>query len=101
MGIQHHRSGAVRDRGAGELEGRQHGAFQMQMAVDEAGADNFAADVQAGPIVIAQADDKSIADGDIGLFQASLKDVRDLSPPEHQIRRRLAPGGQDSFLESF
>ncbi len=101
MRVQHHRGGAVRDRGPGELDGGEHGAFQMQMTVYQTGADDFAADVQARPFVIAQAHDKSVRDGHVSPLQSALKHVGDLSAPQHQIRRRLAPGRQNSLLKSF
>jgi hypothetical protein len=72
---------AVRQTHFGKLRWSQHGAFYVNMTVDEAGADEFAVcifdNIRVTVVIVSNADDDFSVDQDVGFFQFTRKNVDD------------------------
>lgn len=84
--------GAVRQDATFKLVGRDQGAFNMQMRVDEAGDDHLVAgvDFTHAAIVVIGADDAVAADRDVAAINLAGRDIEKAPALQHQIGGRAA-----------
>ena len=101
MGVRHHRGGPQGQQGPGQFPGRQHAALQVEVAVDEAGHDITALDLQPGAVVISQSRNDAVEEGHVNFLPSAGVDVGHLSARQHQVRRGLPPGHAQPLLQSF
>ncbi len=72
--INHHRAGAMRSDRAHKLRRSEHGAFHVKMPVNQARREIRAFEINRFPgLVITEADDAAIFDGNVGLVISPLK----------------------------
>src|SRR5690606_36916786 len=88
---------------AAELDRRDHGAFHMDMGVDEAGDDHLAAGINLPltAIVGPEADDRVAADGHIALGEKAPCHVQIAPALEHQIGGGQTPRLVDAAFQKL
>ncbi len=76
MGVDDHGAGAVRDDRAREFGGGQLRAFDMEMAVNQTGSQKRTVEIDGlARLVIPEANDAAVIDGDIGIVDFTAEDV--------------------------
>ena len=99
MRIGDDRRGPVRQNSADELAGRDERGFQMDVGVDEAGANDLAADIILHLTgIVAHADDLSLGHGNIPMAKLIGKHIDVRGILQHKICLPAARGDFDQIL---
>ena len=94
--------GSTRDDGAGVFGDPELGAFDVGVAVDEAGQQVGAAQVDglAGAVAAAEAGDAALKDDDVELFDFGGEGVDDAAVGEEQVAGGVAASDGDELREA-
>ena len=105
MRIEHDGGNAARCDDPGKLREEQHGAFNMHMAVDEAGSKPASLQVALLVAMIAlsqsaYSNDEAIGDGDISGITFAATDIHKPGITQHEVSREEATRNLDAALKS-
>ena len=100
MRVGHHCGGAVRRDRAGKRGRQHHAALEMDVPVDEAGADDTPGHVQhlASLIPLAHGGDHAVRDRHVRAFECAGEHVENLPAAQHQIGDLVAVCHTDQAL---
>ena len=98
--VNDHRTGAVRHDGARKFRRGEHGAFDVEMPVNQARRQIRTLEINhLLRLIIAEADDPTVLDGDIGLVDFAAEDVDDTGVFEQQLGAMFAARHGKFLLE--
>ena len=86
VGVGNDRGGAVGDDGADKFAGRNQTGFQMNVGIDEAGADHFAGHIGFDvALIAAKTHDQTLCNRDVAGFQLAGKDIDKCGIFQHKV----------------
>ena len=92
MRIDHHGGGAARHHGAGEFRDREHGAFDVDVGVNEGRGEIASAAVDDRPALVRpDADDHAVRHRDVAFMDLAAQHVHDPRVAEHDVGGLVPP----------